>query len=556
MSCLRPLALLLLLGSFWTAPAAEDLAARVRALYEAGEYAKAAAEAEPAVEPPADVIFYHGLALARLDRNEGARAVLAAGRKSYPRDKRFPLELAGVAYREQQFGRARRFLRQALRLDPSDEYGNDFLGSLYLVEGDVAAALQYWNRIDKPLIQQVDVTPPPPIRPTLRERAIAISPGQIFTLARLRATEANLDRLDVFSARRIELSPGPGDRYNVTVRLLTAGSPLRGWLGRLLPIARGLPYQTVYFDRTNIAGRAINFRSLGRWDANKRRVGWELAGPIHMKPRFGFRIGADARDENWDLAESDGSASSDGGDLKLRTLAFGGDFRVALTGRLEWTTGAQLTKRGFRNNDDAEIFANSWSFEQRNRLSYRLLEIPDRRIRVDSSAQLRTGRVFTGAAPSRFSIVETDLAGAWTPRTQQNAWEAHARLRAAKTLGQIPFDKFFSLGMERDNDLWLRGHVGTRDGKKGNAPLGTDYALLQTDFDRTVARFRFLDVRAGPFLDTGRISEPSGRFGSQGWLFDTGLQAKVVVAGGLSWSAVYGRDLAGGHGVFYTSVEY
>ena len=29
------------------------------------------------------------------------------------------------------------------------------------------------------------------------------------------------------------------------------------------------------------------------------------------------------------------------------------------------------------------------------------------------------------------------------------------------------FDELFELGMERDNDLWLRGHVGTRDGRKG-----------------------------------------------------------------------------------------
>jgi hypothetical protein len=151
--------------------------------------------------------------------------------------------------------------------------------------------------------------------------------------------------------------------------------------------------------------------------------------------------------------------------------------------------------------------------------------------------------------------VEGDLSGRWNPRAQNDAWEARARLRAGKTFGEIPFDQLFQLGMERDNDLWLRGHTGTRDGRKGSAPLGDDYALLQTGFDRTVARFRFLDVRAGPFFDAGRISGPSG-FGSNGWLLDTGIAARIVVAGGLSWSATYGRDLRGGSGVFYTSVAY
>lgn len=560
MSAVPRIAALLLLVALLAAPVAAELAARVESLYKAGEYEKAVAEAETAGNPPADLVFYHGLALARLERYDQARAVLETGRHRYPRDKRFPLELAGVAYRQQQLPAARSFLRQALRLDPSDEYGNDFLGTLYLTEGDLAAALKYWNRIDKPLIQDVEIAPLPPIRPILRERAIAISGGQIFTLARLRSTETNLDRLGVFARRRIELTPGPDDRFNVTVRLLPAGSPFRGWLGRMLPLARGLPYQAIHFDRVNIAQRAVNFGSLYRWDANKRRIGLELTGPIRMNPRFRYRLGADARDENWSLSEQEANGGAGAGDFKLRKLSFGGGFLFALTEKLEWTTGLQLSKRGFRNAGDPEIFNDSWSFEQRNQLSYRLLDMPEQRFRVESGARLRTGRVFTGAT-SRFGIVEGDLSAAWNPRAQNDAWEARARLRGGKTFGEVPFDDFFQLGMERDNDLWLRGHAGARDGKKGAAPLGTDYTLLQTGFDRTVARFRFLELRAGPFWDAGLISAGSttalaGQFGSRGWLVDTGIAARIVVAGGLSWSAVYGRDLRGGTGVFYTSVEY
>jgi tetratricopeptide (TPR) repeat protein len=549
------IAALWLLVALLAAPAAAELAARVQSLYESGEYEKAIAEAETAGNPSADLVFYHGLALARLERYGQARVVLETGRQRNPYDKRFPLELAGVAYRQRRFAEARSFLRKALQLDPSDEYGNDFLGTLYLTGGDLAAALKYWNRIDKPLIQDVEITPLPPIRPILRERAIAISGGQIFTLGRLRATETNLDRLGVFARRRIELTPGPEDRFNVTVRLLPAGSPFRGWLGRMLPLARSLPYEAIHFDRVNIAQRAVNFDSLWRWDANKRRIDLELAGPIRMSPRFRYRLAADARDENWSLPDQDENGGAGASDFKLKKLSFGGGFLFALTEKLEWATGLQLSKRGFQDAGDPGIFNDSWLFEQRNQLSYRLLDMPEQRVRVDSSARLRTGRVFTGAT-SRFGIVEGDLSAAWNPRVQNDAWQAYARLRAGKTFGEVPFDEFFQLGMERDNDLWLRGHAGARDGKKGAAPLGTDYTLLQTGFDRTLARFGFLEVRAGPFLDAGLVRGPSGRFGSQGWLFDTGIAAKIVVAGGLSWSAVYGRDLRAGTGVFYTSVAY
>ncbi|MBI4909269.1 MAG: hypothetical protein HY820_41915, partial [Acidobacteria bacterium] len=58
----------------------------------------------------------------------------------------------------------------------------------------------------------------------------------------------------------------------------------------------------------------------------------------------------------------------------------------------------------------------------------------------------------------------------------------------------------------------------------------------------------------GPFVDTGRIGDPSGAFGSKGWMVDAGVQAKVRVLGAFNWTFVYGRDLRQGTGVFYTAL--
>ncbi len=84
------------------------------------------------------------------------------GSEAYSKDKRFPLELAGIAYREKDTAGAKRFLHRALSLDPRDEYGNDFLGTLYSLEGNLAGALFYWNRIGKPVLQNVHYQPAPP----------------------------------------------------------------------------------------------------------------------------------------------------------------------------------------------------------------------------------------------------------------------------------------------------------------------------------------------------------------------------------------------------------
>src|SRR5204863_3509331 len=110
-------------------------------------------------------------------------------------------------------------------------------------------------------------------------------------------------------------------------------------------------------------------------------------------------------------------------------------------------------------------------------------------------------------------------------------------------------DELFMLGMERDNDLWMRGHVGTRDGRKGNAPMGSAYTLVQSEFDRTVWKLAVVRLQLGPFLDVGRIA------GSHGWMTDTGVQAKIKTVGPMTWTVVYGRNLRDGGGVFYTSVS-
>jgi hypothetical protein len=116
----------------------------------------------------------------------------------------------------------------------------------------------------------------------------------------------------------------------------------------------------------------------------------------------------------------------------------------------------------------------------------------------------------------------------------------------------LPVDELYVTAMERDNDLWLRGHAGTRHGRKGNAPMGTRFVLWQSEGLRRVFRIPFLRVDAGPFVDIANIGGVPG-LGSQRWLYDAGAQAVVTTFRGIRWSVVYGRDLRDGRGVFYTA---
>src|SRR2546422_5219343 len=106
--------------------------------------------------PSADLDFYYGTALARLARWKEAEQVFKAGERLAPSDPRFPEELAGVAFKQRHYPQATRHLRRAIRLAPNNSYANDFLATVYFLEGNLEAAVKYWNRVGKPSILESD----------------------------------------------------------------------------------------------------------------------------------------------------------------------------------------------------------------------------------------------------------------------------------------------------------------------------------------------------------------------------------------------------------------
>jgi hypothetical protein len=125
---------------------------------------------------------------------------------------------------------------------------------------------------------------------------------------------------------------------------------------------------------------------------------------------------------------------------------------------------------------------------------------------------------------------------------------------AGKTIGPVPFDELFILGLERDNDLWLGAHIGTNHGRKGSAPLGRDYLLSNWEMDKTLYDSGLFELRLGSFLDNGEIYDDSGAFGSRRWLWDTGARLKIRVLDSVTVTVSYGKDLGTGRNAFYSLV--
>src|SRR5579859_1291442 len=530
-----------------------------RQLFDQERWPELAQLLERSPRDSADLNYYYGLALAHLERWDDSRKALLVGQQLAPHDKRFPIELAGVALRQKRTSEATRYIHRALRLDPADAYANDFAATLYFLEGNTEAALKFWNRTGKPEIAEVRSDPPLRIRPALLDHAFAFAPASLLTLDELLASEARVQLLGIFPSYRFDPSARDDGKFDLVFRAQERNRFGNSKAEALLRTFGGIFFQEVTPEYDNLRGSAMNILSLARWDPDKRRAYLWLSGPLAADPKWRYRLGADLRNENWDVQTSFADPSILLGALNLRREAIVGEIARLAGARWKWSAGAEVSHRDYRDVFAAaalttHLLTQGWQLKQIAQLNYELWRSPEKRITISSGLNSQAGRIWSQPGES-FQKLQASLEAHWFPQVRGDDYETSCRARAGKTFGQLPFDELYMLAAERDNDLWLRGHVGTRHGRKGGAPLGRDYVLSSFETDKIVYSNGLITAKLGPFLDSGKIWDASPALGSHKWLFDTGAQARVRVLGvGVALS--YGKDLRSGNNAVFVTVAH
>ncbi len=506
----------------------------------------------------ADQNYYYGLALAQLGRYPEAEQALRAGRRQQPRDPRFPVELAGVAFKQKKYGGAEVWLRRALKLDPTDAYSNDFLATVYFLRGNLEAALKYWNRVGKPRIENVTEEPHLKIDAALLDRAFAFAPASVLRLSDLLTSEARVEGLGIFPVYKFQLDARPDENFDVTFR----GTERDGWGANkwdgLLSTFRGVFYQTICAEYFNRHGSATNFTSLLRWDQQKRRALATVSGPLGKNPKFRYAATVDLRNENWNVLSAFKGPATLLGALNMRHETASGQIFSFNSGSWGWSTGMELSHRDYRSVFPGSaltpgLLLTGFELKQVANVQSALLRVPERRFVLQATGSEQAARIWSAPSES-FLKLEGSLHAHWFPRGESRDYELEETARAGKTFGQVPFDELFMLGLERDNDLPLRAHIGTRDGRKGSAPLGRNYFLSNWEINKNVYDNGLIGIRLSPFLDMGKITDPIAALGSHRRLFDTGMQLKFrVLTVGLVFT--YGKDLRSGTNAFYFAAQ-
>ena len=511
------------------------------------------ANLHPALGISADTDFEYGIALARLERWEDAKGAFLSGLRLSPRDPRFMVELAGVAFKQTNYAAAENWLQRALRLSPRDSYTLDFLATVFYLQGNIDAALKYWNRVGKPKIGLIAAQPKPKLDPTLLDRAFAFSPASTLKLSDLRTTGARLQQLNVFSTFRVSLEAQPDNTFNVTFRASERNGCAGNTWACLLVVFGQTPAQTLNFSYFNMDNKAINFTSMFRWDTEKRRAGVQLEFPVAGKPQWEFQAGSDLRNENWALRHSFSGPAPMLGALNLKREVGFVRFNDVMSGNWQWFATTELSNRDYQKVFAAGVFAPKlltagFQLKQSFGVQGSLFHVPERRLNVDGTALLSVARLWSTPEQS-YSQLQGSLRLHWFPQHTGEKYEVSHEVRVGKTFGTPPFDELFALGVLGDTDLEMRAHIATRDGKKGSAPLGRNYFLSNFAALCDVSPIAIAHIKVGPFVDTGNITDPLAQFGSHKWLWDTGFEAKLQ-AFGFTVTLCYARDLRSGRNAY------
>jgi hypothetical protein len=513
-------------------------------LRDQGAWLKILEATDSQIQPDYRHRFLRGLALAHLGRLSEAEVELTrAAERAGSAAGEVLVELAGVQFKLKRLGKAITNLEKAISMGQADPYVFDFLASLYYLEGNLEAAVKYWNRIGKPKVQGLKVEPDGVLDPVLLDRALALSPASQLSLRLLRLTDLRLEMLDVFARRRYDLSARPDGDFDLTIQTVEkadvrAGSAFRSWL----TIAREAPFRTLHADVRNIHGSALNWSTAFRWKSGNHLLGTRLGAPFRRNPNLLYHAGLTVRDEEWDISSWGDQAGLTG----LKLVETRADVTSLSSHRWVWSTGIAASHRDVtpavsRTASADSDFASGLVLSSIWGARSDLLQIPERRIKLSGHGRWELGR-FWSSQGGLFTLGEIGIRGSWEAQKDQRTFIT-ARAQAGSSAGPIPFDRLFRLGMDRDSELPLRGHRGTHDGLKGQGPMGGGYLVSNLDLQKSLYRNAFLSFSAGPFLDCGRILDSRS---SPGWMWDPGLEGRLGLLSLFRVAVSYGIDTRSG----------
>jgi hypothetical protein len=188
-------------------------------------------------------------------------------------------ELSAVRFAQRRWSDAAALAREALRLQPRDEYALDVLGSSLFMQHDDVGALRAWNQIGKPRVNRVRIEGLHHIRYQTVAEVMAIQPNMLLTADIYDRARRRLGELPDRAATRLAVKPEADGFATVDVVVVELSAVPRGlveWAGFA---ARTVANQEIDVSVPGVSGQGEVWSAGWRWWRNRPGVSVGFAAP-------------------------------------------------------------------------------------------------------------------------------------------------------------------------------------------------------------------------------------------------------------------------------------
>jgi tetratricopeptide (TPR) repeat protein len=523
-----------------------------------GEYLRAVNILSDALtsRPTADTYLYLAIAYDRIKEFQKAEDTFKEGSRRYPQDSRFHNELANLYLEYNDRDSAKSELKRSLVVDPNNNYASDLLATIDMSEGEVQSALRSWNKSGRPVINDILHNYYLTFSSWVIRDAVAFHPSGILKYSQWKTTESRLFETDNFSNVGLEIEPTVvPDQYNAIVRTTAKTNTLGAFL---FGAFKGAPFETHYADLWNMGNSGINFNGFYRWDTNRRGAAGRLKIPAPLAGLVYLELGSGWRAERWDTSRQIVPALKPDAKFDYRATAMRFGVKSIPHYRVELAAGFEYRNRYAKGNLP-QIYTNDLNAaEFQAAVNLKLIDRRyQNRLRLEGFGARRS---LLGAANFTGGVAQLDNRVTLSRDTRTSFdWT----LKGGTTRGLLPIEDYFLVGLDDQNPAnLLRGHTTERNGRYGYGPIGSEFALLNTDLERRLAtvpffntfNIPFLVVKWNLFLDGAKTWDRNHVFQPSKLLVDTG--------GGLrfetpthSLNFVYGHGLRDGTNTVFAYFE-
>ncbi len=542
---------------FFTAHIAFAQIDEARDAIDRGEYVRAVniLSETLARNPVPDAYLYLGIAYTAMKEYQKAEDILKEGNQRYPKDARFPNQLADFYLTNNDREAAKAELERTLVIDPNNNYASDLLATINMSEGEVQAALQSWNKSGRPVINDILHNYYLTFGLWVVRDAVAFHPAGVLRYDEWKTTESRLLETENFANVGLEVEPTRvPDQYNAIVRTTAKRN---SWSDFLFGLLKGAPVETSYVDLWNIGNSGVNVNGNYRWDTNRRRIEGRLKIPLPWPGLFHLELGNSWRAERWDVSRNVRPEFRSNSLFDYKANAIRVHIKHIPHYRVELGGGFEYRNRAGKGSL-AQLFTDSRNTGRFNaEVNIRL---------VDRQYQNRLH--LEGFAARRSLVGDTNFTGGVAEFNNRITLSKDTRtnldwtIKTGTSRGALPVEDYFLLGLDTNPANVLRGHTAAINGHYGRGPIGSDFALLNTDIERRLAtipvfntlNIPFLTVKWNLFFDGAKTWDRNHIFQPSRLLLDTGAGLRIQTPTH-SLNLVYGRSLREGKNVLFGYVE-